>query len=161
MPGQWPLIVFPDVELWACQYLRRELDARPEAETENVYVGNVVPETRRSRMAVVRRDGGLRTGQTRDVARLTVRTWATSEQEVNDLSRLIAALLWAAPDGDPVIRCEQSAGPTPVADNSRQPLRLQSFELTVRGSSELPELPTVVPGYGYGPYGHGPYGGTG
>lgn len=142
MPGQWPVVVFPDVELWACQYLRTELDARPEAETENVWVGNVLPDQRTDRMVAVRRDGGPRQGPTRDVARLTVRCWGSSEQEVTDLSRLVAALLWAAPDGDPVIRVEQSTGPTPIADDSRQPLRLQTFELTVRGVDHFQDPPT-------------------
>lgn len=130
-----PVLVFPDVEMWACTYLRQALAARAEPYAANVYVGNVVPDKRAQRMAVVRRDGGARQDRTPwDHARLTVRVWAGSEQEVNDLSRLVAALLWAAPDGDPVIRVQQETGPTPVADDSRQPLRLQTFDLTVRGS---------------------------
>lgn len=128
-----PLVIFPDVELWACQYLKPALDARPEPYTDDVYVGNTVPATRTERMVVVRRDGGPRQ-QVWDNARLTVRVWGSSEQEVNDLARMVAALLWAAPTGEPVIKVTQPTGPTPVADTSRQPLRLQSFELLVRGT---------------------------
>jgi len=125
-------VLFPDVELWATGYLRTALDSRTEPYTDNVYVGNVVPDTRASRMVVVRRDGGP-LDRLRDTARLVVRTWATSEQDVNDLARMVGALLWAAPDGQPVIRVDQPTGPTPVADPSRQPLRLQTFEVVVRG----------------------------
>jgi hypothetical protein len=128
-----PLVVFPDVELWATGYLREALTGRPEAYCQDVYVSNTVPSPRSDRMVVVRRDGGPRTSHVRETARLTVRTWATSEQDANDLARMVGALLWAAPNGDPVLRVTQPTGPTPVADDSRQPLRLQSFEVEVRG----------------------------
>jgi len=131
--GAWPVVVFPDVELWATAHLRTALAARPEAYAADVYVSNVMPEVRRDRMVLVRRDGGP-TSRLRDTARLTVNVWGHTEQEATDLARLVGALLWAAPDGDPVIYITQPTGPTPVADPSRQPLRLQTFELTVRGT---------------------------
>jgi hypothetical protein len=130
-----PVVVFPDVEMWACQYLRDALASRSEPYAAGVYVGNTVPSPRTGRMVVARRDGGTRLDYHRDQARLTVRVWAGSEQEATDLARLVAALLWAAPTGDPVIRVEQPTGPTPVPDDSRQPLRLQSFDVTTRGST--------------------------
>jgi hypothetical protein len=130
----WPVVVFPDVELWACDHLRAALAGRPEPYAAGVHVSNVVPSPRTDRMVVVRRDGGPRLDHTRDLARLTVRVWGSSEQEATDLARLVAALLWAAPDGQPVIRVDQPTGPTPVADDSRQPLRLQTFDLIVRGT---------------------------
>lgn len=127
-------IVFPDVELWATTYLRSELATRPEAYAANVWVSNVVPATRSDRMAVVRRDGGPRLDATREAARLTVRVWGSTEQEATDLARLVGALLWAAPNGDPVLRVTQPTGPTPVPDDSHQPLRLLTFEVVVRGT---------------------------
>ena len=130
----WPVVVFPDVEMWACGHLQEALAARSEPYAAGVYVGNTVPTPRSDRMVVVRRDGGPRLDRTRDLAHLTVRVWGSSEQEATDLARLVGALLWAAPDGEPVIRVEQPTGPTPVADDSRQPLRLQTFDLTVRGA---------------------------
>jgi hypothetical protein len=130
----FPVMVFPDVELWACQYLQAALADRPESFAADVYVGNVVPATRDPRMVVVRRDGGP-VNRHWDHARLTVRVWGSSEQEATDLARLTAALLWAAPTGDPVIRVDQPTGSTPVADDSRQPLRLLTFEVTVRGTN--------------------------
>ena len=129
----WPVVVLPDVEMWATTYLRAALADRPEAYAADVYVSNAVPETRRDRMVVVRRDGGPRS-RLWETARLTVNVWGSSEQEATNLARLVGALLWAAPDGDPVIYITQPTGPTPVADPSRQPLRLQTFELTVRGT---------------------------
>ena len=143
--GVLPAVIFPDTELWACQYLKPELDARPEAYTEAVYVGNVVPETRTDRMVIVRRDGGPRQSMVWETARLTVRVWGSSEQEATDLARMVGALLWAAPTGEPIIRVTQPTGPTPVPDESRQPLRLQTFELLVRGT-DLDQAVVPPPG---------------
>jgi hypothetical protein len=70
----------------------------------------------------------------REAARLTVRVWGGTEREATDLARLVAALLWVSPDGNPVLRVTQPTGTTPVADDSKQPLRLLAFELTVRGT---------------------------
>lgn len=129
-----PVVLFPDTELWATEYLRDVLAARPEPYTANVYVSNSVPSTRRDRMVTVRRDGGSRLDQVREAARLTVNVWAKTEQDATDLARMVAALLWAAPNGDPVVKVEQFTGPSPVADLSGQPLRFMVFELTVRGT---------------------------
>jgi hypothetical protein len=132
-------VAFPDVELWATTYLRAALSVRPEPYTANVYVNNVVPAQRHDRMCIVRRDGGPRLDAVREAARLNVRVWAQTEQDATDLARIVSALLWAAPDGDPVLRVEQPTGPTPVADESQQPLRLLAFEVVVRGT-QLPEV---------------------
>lgn len=129
-----PAVVFPDVELWATGWLRTALAARPEAYAANVFVGTAVPSTRRDRMVTIRRDGGPRLDATREAARLGVNVWGKTEQEASDLARLVRALLWAAPDGNPVCRVDELAGPSPVADESGQPRRFLTFELTVRGS---------------------------
>lgn len=125
-------IIFPDVELWATAYLRVALADRLEPFADNVYVSNSVPTTRRDRMVIVRRDGGTATSL-RDQARLSVRCWAKTEQDATDLSRLVAALLWAAPTGDPVLMVRQQSGPTPIADESKQPLRYLVFDVHTRG----------------------------
>jgi hypothetical protein len=119
-------IVFPDVELWACGYLRPALAAHGYAGT---FVSN-----KRTTAAVavwVRRDGGGTLDQIRAAPRLTVNVFHTSEQTVTDLARTVSALLVAAPDGNPVLRVTEVAGPTPVADAS--PRRYMTFELVVRG----------------------------
>lgn len=125
-------VTFPDVELWATAFLRSALAARSEPYAAGVFVGITVPDARSDRMVVVRRDGGPRLDQVRESARLTVRVWGRSDQEASDLARLVAALLWASPDGAPVVRVSQSSGPSAVPDV--QPQRLMVFDVLVRGS---------------------------
>lgn len=132
---QPPTVIFPDVELWATAYLRAALAARVEEYTEDVFVSNAVPSPRRPRMVVVRRDGGPRLDKTREAARLSCRVWAESEQDVADLASMVRALMWAAPDGNPVCRVNDLAGPSAVADESGTPLRFMSFELIVRAAN--------------------------
>lgn len=128
-----PTVIFPDVELWATDWLRTALADRTETYATGVHVGNAVPADRRDRMVIFRRDGGPRIDATREAARLAVRVWAATEQDATDLARLVAALLWAAPNGDPVLRVAQQMGPSPIADQSGQPLRYMTFEVVVRG----------------------------
>lgn len=127
-------ILFPDVELWATTYLRAALNERDEDYVWNVYVSNAVPSSRRDRMVIVRRDGGLSDGL-RDNARLSVRVWAKKEQEATDLARLVQALLWAAPDGNPILSVVQQSGPTPIPDESKSALRYLVFEVATRGTA--------------------------
>lgn len=129
-----PVVVQPDVELWATGYLRTALSARGEAYASGVYISNAVPTTRTDRMVVVRHDGGLRDSLVLETARLGVRVWARTEQDATDLARLCAALLWAAPNGTPVVRVTQTSGVTPIADDSGQPLRYMTFEVLTRGA---------------------------
>lgn len=130
------LVVFPDAELWATGFIRTALAGRTELYAEGVYVSNAVPTTRRDRMVVVRRDGGPRLDVVREAARLSVNVWGKTEQEVTDLARLVRALFWAAPDGDPVCKVAELSGPSPVADDSGQPRRLFVLELTIRGEQQ-------------------------
>lgn len=128
-----PVVVQPDVELWATQWLREALAGRPEAYASDVVVATAVPTTRRPRMVVVRHDGGLRLDLVRELARLSVNVWGGTEQEATDLARLVSALLWSAPTGDPVLRITQPSGAAAVPDPSGQPLRYLVFEVTTRG----------------------------
>lgn len=132
-----PVVIFPDVELWSTTYLRGRLAGRPEAFAGGVFVGNVVPGTRRDRMVVFRRDGGPRVSAVTDAARLSVRVWGRTEQEATDLARLVRALLHDATSDDdgPVVRVTDQSGPSPVADESNQPLRFMVVELFVRGTA--------------------------
>ena len=113
-----PVVLFDDIELWATGALRAALAARSEPYTDDVYVSNKVPNPRRDRMLIVRRDGGGRLDVVREAPRLGINVWAKTEQDANDLGRLVAALLWAAPDGDPVSRVTVTGGPYPVADDT-------------------------------------------
>lgn len=126
-------VVFPDVPLWATGYLRAALAGRSESYTSNVHVGTKMPAKRPARAVILRRDGGPRLDSARESARLSVQVWAGTEQDVNDLTRMVRALVWAAPDGDPVVRVDDSAGPSTIVDESDQPGRYMTFDVIVRG----------------------------
>lgn len=138
-----PIIVFDDIELWATARLRTLLDARTEPYTDDVFVSNKMPRNattkkveRRDRMVLVRRDGGGRLDAVREAPRLGIQVWAITDQDANDLARLVAALLWASPDGNPVAKVTITGGPYPVADESGQPLRYITAELIARGRND-------------------------
>lgn len=135
-----PVVIFDDIELWATDTLRDLLAARPEPYTDGVFVSNEIPYDpvknayiRRDRMVIVRRDGGGRLDPVREAPRLGINVWAKTKQDANDLGRMVAALLWASPDGDPVSRATITGGPYPVADDSKQPLVYLTAELISHG----------------------------
>lgn len=115
---------FPDVELFVTDFLRDNISAG--------WIGNRVPNPRVDSMIVVRRDGGAISGVF-DYPRLAVRCWAVSEEAATALADAVGRLLRASmPDGEHCTNVVQLTGPTPVADDSAQPLRYQLFELTMR-----------------------------
>jgi hypothetical protein len=129
-----PLVVMPDIELWAYTYLKDQLATRPEPYAIATVDIKPPPATNLpDRIVWVRRDGGPRLDVVREVPRLTVNVMCKAEQDATDLARLIAALMWAAPDGAPVLKVTQLSGPTPVEDPSKRPRRYMTFELDVRG----------------------------
>lgn len=120
-------IIFPDVELLVCSYLRTALAAY---DYPGIYVSN---QRKTQAVAVwVRRDGGGALDQVREAPRVGINVFATTEQTATDLARTVAALMVAIPDGRPVVRSTEVTGPSPVADASG-PRRFLSFELVVRG----------------------------
>lgn len=125
-------LVFPDVELLLTGRLRALLSGRPEPYTANVHVSNSVPNPRKDRMIILRRDGGAVSGE-RDQARVGINVWATSEQHATDLARLVAALLRGLPDGNPILAIPSVTGPSTIADESRQPRRYLTAEIHTRG----------------------------
>lgn len=127
-------ILHADIEAWAVAYLTTALDARGEPFTESVKVSNAVPNPRADRMVIVRRDGGLPV-EMFDRPRLNVGVWALTEEDVADLTRLVAALLWAAPDGDPVQRAEMVGGPVSIPDPAGVFRRSMTFEFQTRGEA--------------------------
>jgi alkylated DNA nucleotide flippase Atl1 len=132
-----PPVIFPDIELFTTTYLRAALAARPEPVTTGVYVSNKVPTTRRDRMVIVRRDGGFRVSAVLDAARVSVQVFGKTDQEATDLARLVRALLHNATTDStaPVTRVVDQSGPSPVADESGQPLMFLVVELYTRGSA--------------------------
>ena len=127
-----PVVVFPDVEAWAVGALKSALAGRSEAYASGVTVSNKVPGTIPARLVQVRRDGGARLDVVRDAPRLAVNVWASSEEDATDLASLVRALLWAAPDGDPVQKVVELSGPSPVPDT--KPRRYMLFQLNTRGT---------------------------
>jgi hypothetical protein len=134
MPWQPTGILFPDIELELTGRYRAALAARAEPYAADVFVSNAVPSARRDRMVIVRRDGGTE-AEFRDRPRVSLRVWATTEKDVNDLARLVRALAPTFADGDPIVAVPLNArsGPVPVADESGQPLRLLNIEFHTRG----------------------------
>lgn len=129
------LVVFSDVEAWTVATLRAALAARSEAYAAGVTVSNRIPgpdEPWPMPFVWVRRDGGPRVDVVREVARLGVNVYAGTEEDATDLANLVRALLWAAPDGDPVCLVAETSGPSPVPDTN--PRRYMTFELTARGT---------------------------
>jgi hypothetical protein len=134
------VVLFDDVELWATGALRTALAARAETYTDDVYVSNTSatdpstgqPETR-ARMVTIRRDGGPRLDVAREAARVGVNVWAETEQDCNDLARMVAALLWSLPDGDNCVRVDITSGPSVVPDD--RPHRYLTADLIMRGTS--------------------------
>lgn len=134
MSWQSATVVYPDIELVLTGRYRTALEAREEAYAGNVFVSNSIPPTRRDRMVVVRRDGGLQ-GEMRDQPRVSIRVWAKTEQDATDLARLVMALAPTFADGDPIVAVPTTgrSGPSPVPDESGQPLRLMNIEFHTRG----------------------------
>jgi hypothetical protein len=124
-------IIFPDVELWATGYLRTGLATYG-------YPGTFVSNRRETQATAVwvRRDGGPTLDVVREAARLGINVFAPTERAATDLARTVAALMRAAANGAPVVKVEQSSGPSPIADNT--PRRYMTFEVWVRGSTLTP-----------------------
>jgi hypothetical protein len=133
-----PLVIFPDVPQWAVGYIRSNLALRAEPYAQNVYVATETPNPRRSRMVIIRRDGGPRLDVVREQARLGVQVWgpetATGDEEVADLTQLVRALFAASPGEGPVRKATETGGPLSPLETSVQPLRFFTVELIVRGT---------------------------
>lgn len=132
MTWQPAAILHADVEAWAVTYLQAALDARDEDYAQDVYVSNAVPNPRRDRMVTVRRDGGVPESVI-DVPRVNVGVWAGTDEDVIDLTRLVAALLLGAADGDPVVRASMVGGQVAIPD--AQPRMSMTYEFRTRGSA--------------------------
>lgn len=129
-------VIFPDVEKWAVEYLDTALDARTEPYAANVYISNRKPTTRRQRMVIVRRDGGPRLDLVREVARLSVRVYGSTEKEAHDLAALVRAILGVAANDDAVLDYREQSGPMPVDDAvDGLTYRLLIVELTFIGAA--------------------------
>ncbi|QCB93300.1 hypothetical protein [Cellulomonas shaoxiangyii] len=137
MPSvMWPAIIWPDLELWAIDYLKARLATRPEPFAQGVAVRNVVPDTMPARLITVRDDGGGRSDATK-TASLGVNIWAGAAKnpaDCSNLARLVTALLEDAAGYGPVKAHLSTSGPYPVAEASAKPHRYLSVDLVVTGT---------------------------
>jgi len=127
-----PVVVFPDVEAWCVQYLQAQLAARPEPYASGVVVATKIPNPRADRMVIVRRDGGPRMGVAHEIARLGVRVFGETDEVATDLTQLVRALLAASPGEGPIRRYVEISGPSYLIEESGQPVRYFTAELTSR-----------------------------
>jgi hypothetical protein len=84
----------------------------------------------------VRRDGGPTLDVVREAARLGVNVFDATEQKVANLAQTLCALMRIAADGTPIVRVQQTSGPSPIADST--PRRYMTFEVVVRGEELQP-----------------------
>lgn len=120
-----------DADLWWIVYLRGAVVGRLESYAQNVYFDRRVPDPRRDRMVICRRDGGNVTGLF-DRPRVTFDVWAKSEQDAHNLASLMVGLALKAPGVNGCVRVEHLSGPNEVADPSGQPRRTVLIEATHR-----------------------------
>lgn len=124
-------IVFPDVELVITSYLRTAL---ADYGYPDMFVSN--RRGTQTQAVWVRRDGGPTLDVVREAARVGVNVFDATEQKVANLAQTVSALMRVAADGAPIVRVEQIAGPSPIADAT--PRRYLTFEVVVRGSELAP-----------------------
>lgn len=133
---QPPSIIFPDAEDVVSAVLQAALATRPEAFTDNVYVGKNMPSpngVKPARLIWVQSDGGPRLDKVRTVARMRLNVMGDDEDDVADLTRLAASLLWACPDGDPILRVDGVSGPVTVPDETYAHRKFFTAEVLLRG----------------------------
>lgn len=122
-------IRYPDAELVTTGLLRTLLAAEGEP---GVWVGRKLPPTRPPRAVQLVRDGGPEQSL-RDIARMRVLVWGEDDQDVNDLSRLVAALFPRMVGQSGVLKTERISGPFEVPDAA--PKRQMSIEVHLRGEA--------------------------
>lgn len=129
-----PALASPDVNLWFTTWLRTQLAARTESVTANVFVSDETPNPRRDRMVIVRRDGGIRRDFVLEDPSVGVNVWAKTKKDCSDLAHLVQALMVSAEAEGPIVRVRSVFGPSTIPDDSGQPRRYMTFDVTVRCS---------------------------
>jgi hypothetical protein len=126
-------IIFPDVELVITTYLR---EALAQYGYPDIFVSN--RRETQTQAVWVRRDGGPALDVVREAARVGINVFDATEQKVANLALTVSALMRVAADGEPIVRVEQTSGPSPIADAT--PRRYLTFEVVTRGT-ELAPIP--------------------
>lgn len=127
-----PLVITPNVELWAYEYLTAALAARDEpyaAATVDIRLPATLPE----RLVWVRRDGGPREDILHTSARLAVNVLTSKESDADALAALVEGLLLSVRASSPVEAVTSLSGPSVVSDPSVRPRRFFTVEVLLRG----------------------------
>jgi len=127
-----PVIACPDVALWFTGWLRTQLAARPEPFADNVFVSDETPHPRRNRMVIIRRDGGLRRDYVLEDPSVGLNVWAGTKKDCSDLALLVQALMVSAEGEGPIVTVRSAFGPSTIPDESGQPRRYLTFDVTIR-----------------------------
>lgn len=120
--------MFADAEAVLTTYLREALLA---AGVTDVFVGTDLPNPRRPRMLLVRRDGGVAPDRFRDRPRVSFRVY-DDEATVSGLLSDVRDLVARSPGYGPVRAVRESGGPLRVPD-AEHAVRLFTYDLTLRG----------------------------
>jgi hypothetical protein len=126
-------VAYPIVEMVFPAALRSALALRSEPYASGVTVGKKVPPTMPARLVTFRRDGGPASEWT-DHPRLGINVWAATDADVDNLARLVVALLptLVGPQIDSVTVL---SGPTDVTDVSGKPQRYITAEAATRAAN--------------------------
>lgn len=130
-------VVYGDLELFLTGFIRRELAERGET---GVFVSNQFPNPSRSKAVVVRDDSGPDTSAVTMSPTVGITVLAgddpTQGAEATRLAQLVKAIVKGSARveaGNPVAAVLGSTGPFKVPDESGQPRRYMTFELSVVG----------------------------
>lgn len=126
-------VAYPIIEQVLPAALRAALAGRPETYAQNVYVGKKVPDPRRDRMVLFRRDGGG-SGDWTDHPRLGINVYGATDAEADNLARLVVALLPTLV-GPQIDYVTVLSGPVDVTDKSEQPQRYITAEAATRAAN--------------------------
>lgn len=133
-------VLHSDLELFLTGYLRAALADLGTPLTTDVFVSNSFPSPSRPKTVVVRDDSGPSTSIITKKPTVGVTVLAgddpTEGQEATDLANLVHMLMSdcaGTQPGNPVAAVLNSNGPYKVQEESGQPRRYMTFELSVTG----------------------------
>lgn len=135
----YPVVLMPDAVDVVGGFLQTELAAYGWS----IPVRDRVPETRPTRLVVVRRVGGTVRNPVTDEPMLTVEAWAPTHQEAHDICAMARALIHSLPGTvqgtTPVYRITDVSGPQLLPDPlSAHPRYSCTLQVAMRGAAAEP-----------------------